>query len=140
MLRLEASILRFGVAGSIGFAVDGGVMLLITAATGLSPLIARAFSFPLALSVTWAINRTWTFKTGRARARLSQYQRYLAVQIAGFIVNYLIFAALVTAGGVWRDWPLVALMAGALVSMVLTYALSRLLVFSSPQGATVSAP
>ncbi len=130
MLRLSRSLSRFVVVGSIGFLIDGGVMQLITWATGVSPLIARAFSFPLALSATWGLNRTWTFETGRERAPLSQYRRYVVVQIAGFIVNYAIFAALVTAGGLWRDWPLLALMVGALISMIFTYILSRLHVFS----------
>jgi putative flippase GtrA len=137
MLRLNRPLLRFGVVGAIGFAVDGGVMQLITATTGVSPLIARAFSFPLALSVTWALNRTWTFETGRTRAPLSQYRRYVAVQIAGFAINYAIFAGLVMMGGVWRDWPLLALMVGALVSMIFTYVLSRQLVFSGPTAAAI---
>jgi putative flippase GtrA len=131
MLRLSRSLARFVVVGSIGFVVDGGVMQLITWTTGVSPLLARAFSFPLALSVTWALNRTWTFETGRERAPLSQYRRYVAVQIAGFIINYAIFAGLVMTGGLWRDWPLLALAVGALISMIFTYVLSRLHVFSA---------
>jgi putative flippase GtrA len=131
MLRLSRSLARFVVVGSIGFVVDGGVMQLITWTTGVSPLVARAFSFPLALSVTWAMNRTWTFETGRERAPLAQYRRYVAVQIAGFLINYAIFAGLVMTGGLWRDWPLLALAVGALNSMIFTYVLSRLHVFSA---------
>ena len=131
MPRLSRSLLRFGVVGAIGFAVDGGVMQLMTATAGISPLIARAFSFPLALSVTWALNRTWTFETGRARAPLSQYRRYVAVQIAGFAINYAIFAGLVTMGARLARLAALGARDGALVSLVVTYILSRLLVFST---------
>jgi putative flippase GtrA len=131
MPRLSPSVVRFAIVGAIGFAIDGGVMQLLTATTGTSPLIARAFSFPLALSVTWVLNRAWTFPTGRVRALLSQYRRYLGVQIAGFIINYALFAALVQSGGIWQQQPLLALVIGGFVSMITTYALSRLLVFSA---------
>lgn len=130
MLLPSSSLIRFAIVGAIGFAVDGGVMLLITSTTGTSPLIARAVSFPLALTLTWAMNRNWTFVTGRHRAPASQYHRYAAVQTAGFAINYGTFAGLVTAGGIWRAQPLLALFVGALLSMIFTYTLSRLHVFS----------
>lgn len=131
MPRLDHSLARFAVVGSIGFAIDGGVMQLLTSLAGVSPLIARAVSFPLALSVTWTLNRIWTFETGRLRPPGPQYRRYLAVQIAGFAINYAIFAALVTAGAPWRGYPLLALMVGALTSMLFTYVMSRAHVFSA---------
>ena len=106
-------------------------MQLLTSAAGVSPLIARACSFPLALSATWGLNRIWTFKAGRHHPPGLQYRRYVVVQIAGFVINYACFAGLVLAGGVWRDWPLLALTVGALVSTLFTYASSRLFVFSA---------
>jgi putative flippase GtrA len=131
MPRLSGSVVRFAIVGAIGFAIDGGAMELLTATTATSPLIARAFSFPLALSATRALNRAWTFPTGRERTPVAQYRRYLAVQIAGFVVNYALFAALVQSGGIWQEQPLLALVIGGLVSMITTYALSRALVFSA---------
>jgi putative flippase GtrA len=131
MLRFSRSFWRYAIVGTAGFLVDGGVMQLLTSMAEVSPLAARAVSFPLALTLTWALNRAWTFETGRARAPATQYGRYLAVQIAGFAINYASFAGLVLGGGVWARWPLLALAAGALLSMILTYLLSRALVFSA---------
>jgi putative flippase GtrA len=138
MLRLGPELLRFGVVGSIAFAIDGGVMQLLTLTTGISPLLARGISFPAALSVGWALNRSWTFEAGRKRPAGSQYRRYVLVQIGGFLINYAAFAALVMSGGLWREWPLLALAAGVLISMIFTYLCSRLFVFSeqaSPERA-----
>ena len=130
MLRLAPELLRFGVVGSIAFAVDGGVMQLLTSTTGVSPLLARGISFPAALSVGWALNRSWTFEAGRKRPAGSQYRRYVLVQIGGFLINYGAFAALVTSGGLWGKWPLLALATGVFISMLFTYGCSRLFVFS----------
>ena len=131
MLHLKPELLRFALVGSIGFLVDGGVMQLLTSAAGVSPLQARACSFPLALFATWGLNRTWTFTTGRHWPAGLQYRRYVMVQFAGFLINYACFAGLVTTGGLWRDWPLLALAVGTLVSMLFTYVSSRLFVFSA---------
>jgi putative flippase GtrA len=135
MPRPSASFLRFALVGALGFAIDGGIMQALTLATGASPLFARAISFPLALSATWALNRSWTFPTGRERAPLAQYRRYLAVQILGFIINYALFAVLVRSGGMWAEAPLLALLVGGLTSMAATYVLSRMLVFSAAHPA-----
>ena len=106
-------------------------MQLLISAAGVSALFARCISFPLALCVTWALNRNWTFKAGRHRPVGSQYRKYVLVQFVGFLINYACFAALVTTGGLWRDWPLLALTVSVLVSMVFTYLCSRLFVFSA---------
>lgn len=138
MLRLSPSLLRFGVVGATGFAVDAGAMQLLASLAGLSPLAARAVSFPLALTVTWALNRAWTFETGRSRSPAAQYPRYVAVQVAGFLLNYAVFAALVLMHGNATGAGLFALLAlavGALVSLTATYTLSHKLVFSPVERA-----
>ncbi len=131
MWRFGPEILRFAIVGLIAFAIDGGLMQFLISVAGVPPLLARGVSFPSALSVGWALNRTWTFRAGRKRSPGSQYWRYLLVQMGGFLINYAAFAALVTSGGLWREWPLLALTTGAFISMLFTYGCSRLLVFSA---------
>ena len=129
-MRQEA--LKFIVVGAIGFGVDSGIMQLIVATTETSPLIARAISFPIAVTVTWFLNRVWTFKTGREQAEGKQYIRYVAVQIAGFTINYAIFAILILQGGIWRTWPIIALAAGSVLAMFVTFFASQRIVFAAP--------
>jgi len=121
---------RFLAVGVVGFVVDSGVMQLLISIAGYSPLLARTFSFPLALTLTWALNRNWTFGAGRHGDPASQYGRYLAVQVAGFAINYAVFAACVTGSEIGRRYPLLSLVFAALVSMVFTYVVSRRFVFS----------
>ena len=124
---------RFLVVGCLGFLVDAGVMELVIGLTGLSPLWARSISFPIALSLTWALNRSWTFPEGRARGVKSQYAIYLAVQLTGLAINYGIFAALLGYHPYWEEHPVLALAIGAGAAMVFTFVLSKAVAFAAPR-------
>ena len=125
--------LRFLVVGSVGFVIDAGVMGLLVHWAELSPLWARAFSFPLALSVTWLLNRNWTFSDGRTRSPRSQYTIYLFVQLLGLIINYGIFATLVIYHPYWHAHPILALAIGSAAAAIVTFALSRTVAFAAPR-------
>jgi putative flippase GtrA len=109
-------------------------MQLLVSVTGLQPLLARTVSFPLAVTLTWLLNRVWTFDDGRGRIARAQYLRYGLVQITGFAINYAVFAVLVLHGGPWREQPIFALAVGAGIAMVTTFAASKRLVFSAPEA------
>jgi putative flippase GtrA len=126
---VDASLFRFIVVGSIGFAVDGGLLTLLTAAYGLSPFLARGISFPVALTATWLLNRTWTFTGGADAAPVRQYVLYTLIQLAGLAMNFSVYAALIIWLPVFERWPLAALAVGSGLSMGLTYLLSRYVAF-----------
>jgi putative flippase GtrA len=130
MRQQFAEFLRFGFSGVMGFCVDAGLMHAIMRSTGISPLVARGISFPLALSVTWWLNRNWTFETGRHHEARSQYPRYVAVQLAGFAINYSCFAFLVTYTPLTAR-PIAALALASALAMLVTYVSSRAFVFAS---------
>jgi putative flippase GtrA len=128
--------LRFLVVGSIGFAVDGGMLILLNSFAGWSPLAARAIGFPVAVSVTWWLNRIWTFSDGRARPVRSQYIFYIAIQLAGLAINFSIFTALIQLPP-FAAWPIAALAVGSLTAMFVTYTLSRHVAFSAPRNENI---
>lgn len=117
-------VLRFGIIGATGFVVDIATFALLIGA-GLNPYAARALSFPAAVAVTYAGNRAWTFHdTTHARPVL-----YFFAQVIGMGVNMLVFAAVIHHP-VWLPFQYYAgLITGALVSMFVTYHLSRKHVF-----------
>jgi putative flippase GtrA len=68
-------LLRFGVAGGAGFAVDAVVLALLTGLTPLGPFVSRLISIAIALFATWQINRRLTFAPS-ARGTLREGARY----------------------------------------------------------------
>lgn len=126
----SSELLRFILVGSIGFCIDGGAMLVLSARFDWTPLTARVIGFPLAVTVTWLLNRTWTFRTGRERGVAGQYGAYLLIQLGGLLINFSVFALLVTRGGWLAGHPIIALAIGAGLALAFTFLCSRRLAFS----------
>lgn len=121
---LLRQILRYGVVGGLGFVVDAGLLYaLIT--WGTDPYYARAISFAVALTVTWAFNRGWTFgHRGRAGAGRS-YLGYLLVQLAGALTNFLVYAGVL---GLLEPSPanaVLALACGSALGLIVNFTGAR---------------
>lgn len=127
----QSSLLRFAIVGSLGFAVDGGALVVLVHGFGWSPFAARCVGFPLALTVTWVCNRLWTFEGGRDRAPAQQYGLYTLIQLAGLGINMAVFALLLWLSPLFAQWPVLALAAGSLAAMGFTYLASRRFAFAS---------
>lgn len=120
-----SQLLRFGMVGGVGFAVDAGVLLALTALGG-APLLMRVLSFAAAVVVTWALNRRWTFAATEQRGR--EFLAYLTVQSGGMVVNFAVFAAVLT----WTaQTPLIALAAGSALATAVNFTGARIWVFGS---------
>lgn len=88
-------ILHFIVAGGVGFGMDAAILLLLTELDGWQPLRARLASFLGAVSVTWLINRHYTFgdrSARQTRTTASEYSRYVLTQSVGAAINLAVFA------------------------------------------------
>jgi putative flippase GtrA len=130
-------IARFIVVGTVGFAIDGGLLYLLVR-SGVDPYLARAFSFPPAVTATWYLNRVWTFAAREGAAR-RQYARYLAVQLVGALSNYGVYAAILSLGHRSAEGALAALAAGSIAGLVINFVGARALVFVSGGSATAAA-
>lgn len=117
---LIGQIVRFGVVGSAGFVVDGGLLALLVAG-GVDPYLARAFSFPVAVVVTWLLNRYWTFSTAERGNRGRQFRRYLSVQVLGSLANYCVYASWIFFFGISQNTILVGFVIGSGVGAVLNF-------------------
>ena len=90
---------RFLAVGSVGFMVDAGVLWVLMSLGG-DPYLSRGLSFAMAVSVTWALNRRWTFRGPRRTALHREYAAYVMVldfeawinsRIGGVIKRYVNF-------------------------------------------------
>ena len=81
-------------AGSVAFAVDAGVLTLLTQAVGMPVLAARLIAISLAMVVSWLINRSLTFQV-RTPPALLEFVRFASVAWTAAALNYAVFAALI---------------------------------------------
>ncbi len=119
-------LLRFGVVGGIGFLADAGV-LLAALALGLDKYSGRVLSYLAAVTVTFALNRAWTFRDRQGSGAVAgQWARFAVLNLVGFAANYGTYALLVALTALH---PVLAVAAGSLAGMGFNFVLSRRYVF-----------
>lgn len=131
MKRLSGGLLAFGLVGAIGFAVDGGILTLLSQRFAVNIYLSRLFSFAIATITTWLLNRTFVFKAQEldAQKKRQEYGKYLLVQIGGALLNLGIFSALIKVLPSLQTIPVVPLAVGAVFGMLFNYSGSRFWVF-----------
>ena len=119
--------LMFGSVGAIGFLFDTATVYSLRRSLGLYG--AGMVAYVVAATVTWLLNRLWTFRSHRNGAAHQQWARFLAVNLVGFILNRGTYALLVTFVPLCAAQPVYAVGAGAIAGMFLNFKLSRAIVF-----------
>ena len=84
-------LLRFGISGVAGFLVDAGIVALCTYTVGMRPIPSQGVAFSVAVTVTWLINRHWTFAEHASDRWAHEWMRYVAANSVGAAVNNLVF-------------------------------------------------
>lgn len=120
----------FLLGGGTAFAVDAGILMLLTRIVGVPALAARLVAIATAMVVSWLINRTVTFPTG-VPPSVGELLRFAAVAWTAAAVNYLVFAGLILLWPVIH--PVAAVGLASLVAMCFSYAGMRFGVFRRPE-------
>jgi putative flippase GtrA len=123
---------KFAMVGAVGFLVDSLTLLwLLEIHWALFP--ARMGSFACAVSVTWYLNRTWTFnQSGVFKPTVvQQYGYYLTVQVIGAGVNIGTFFWVIYYFPMTSSQPLIPLAVGSLVAMGFNYTLAKKVVYKN---------
>ena len=124
-----SEIVRFGISGVAGFVVDAGIVVIFTRELGLGPIVAQVIAFSVAVTVTWLINRHWTFAEHASDNWLYEWTRYVAANSVGAVVNNGIYAILVLTVVLFSKTPVLAVAAGSMAGMGFNFASSKLMVF-----------
>lgn len=93
-MMLRRQFIWFCAVGCIGLVVD--VVTLAMARGVLGVYGARAASFLTAATVTWLLNRRFTFseeKKNQGQGIAGEYAHYLGIMATGGAVNYATYAA-----------------------------------------------
>lgn len=124
-------IWRFGCVGSIGFVVDASVVWVTHRQLGL--ILAQCCGFFLAVTVTWLLNRHWTF-AGRGSSRLlREWVRYVGANGWGALLNNGAYLAAIAANAWFARYPVMAVALGSMVGMGVNYMTARYWIFSGKQ-------
>ncbi|KAA2215001.1 GtrA family protein [Pseudoroseomonas oryzae] len=125
---LLGQLMRFGTVGGIGFLVDTAV-LYTALGLGSGLYAGRVLSYLVAASGNWFLNRLWTFRDASPERPGRQWALFLVVNICGFVINYGVYAALVSSVAIVAAHPVLGVAAGALAGMTGNFFLNRSLVF-----------
>lgn len=122
-------LLSFSIVGAIGFIVDAATLHVAIGVLGAGLYGGRVISYLAAATVTWVLNRRYTFRQQRSANRISEWGRFLAANAIGGLVNYATYALLVTVNPTVAAFPVLGVAAGSVAGLTLNFSLSRYLVF-----------
>lgn len=111
------ALARFLATGCAGLAVDAAAYSALQSWVDV-PAVSRIFSLLFATSVTWQLNRHFTFKAA-GRDRAAQAMRYTMVAAISQSVSYMIFLLVLSAVPAIPD--LFALLIGAVLGAALGF-------------------
>ena len=123
---LQRQILRFGLVGIVGFIVNAGMVEWLSVSIG--PLWAQLFSFPCAATVTWWLNRRYTFGASR-HVWHREWMRYVTANALGWAANNGMYLTLILKFSLAFHHPALAVAAGSLADMILNFGISKWVVF-----------
>lgn len=127
---LMRQIFSFGVIGCIGFLVDT-LVLYVAIFLGSGLYLGRVVSYLAAVTVTWALNRRFTFPQHSGGKPLSEWAKFSVSQLSGATINLGAYAALVHTSRYCAQHPVVAVGVGSVAGMMINFAVARRYVFSS---------
>jgi len=131
---LVPEFFRFCLVGTVGFVADAGSLQLLVSLAGMNPYVSRLFSYLVAATITWWLNRRFTFAACTAAGWQAQWLRYLVVNAVGGGVNYGVYALAVFLSVFVRDHLYLGVAAGSAVGLAVNFTASRFLVFKSRCG------
>jgi len=126
-LVLLRQFLRFGTVGAVGFVADTATVYALRASAGL--YVAGAVAYVVAATVTWVLNRIWTFRGRGSGPMHRQWALFLGANGLGFVLNRGTYFILVTVSPLCVQYPVLAIAAGVAMGMFLNFHLSRTIVF-----------
>ncbi|MEJ0063251.1 MAG: GtrA family protein [Alphaproteobacteria bacterium] len=119
----------FALVGVVGLIADAGVLSLMTRAVGLDPFSGRIVSFLAAVTVTWALNRHFTFRGLGKGSLIRQWTKFCLANLSGFAANFATYTACVAFIPLCHAIPELALIPASLVGLIFNYTASKHLVF-----------
>jgi len=118
--------LRFCVVGVLGFFTDAGITLVITQLLHAGPMPGRVVAFIIAASLTWYLNRRYTF---RSTAGNGSWAPYLVLTAFGAFINIGMYRTWVQVAGTAPGQLVIGVALGSVAALAFNFMVSRYVVF-----------
>ena len=128
MIKVAGQFLRFGVVGCIVTATHFAVLIALVELGRWPPVVATAGAFLVAVTVSYALNGLWTFRTWNSHRRRAP--RFLAVSLIGLGLNTGVFWGVLSLGAMY----LLAQAAASSVVMFWNFEANRRFTFAAQHG------
>ncbi len=128
---IPGEFLRFCAVGTVGFIVDAGVLQILAVLLGMNPYSSRVISFLAAATVTWLLNRRYTFSADQDARLHREWARYISINAFGGGLNYLTYALCVSRFALVHRYLFLGVAAGSAVGLLVNYTASKYLEFGS---------
>ena len=92
-------------------------------------LLSKALAFPIAVLVTWILNRSLTFRQRRSSSLLNELFRYLNVTLIGALVNNSVYILIIKLFGGDLLTAIFAVAAGSVAGLTTNFLGSSRYVF-----------
>jgi putative flippase GtrA len=134
--RIDPAFLRYGLVGATGFAIDAGVLHMLTILAKFDYFTARLCSFSVAVGATWLLNRSFTFREPSHHRGARQAAIYAAVQGAGAVLNIGVYALAINLAPQLKQMLLIPLALGSAAGLCLTFVGAKHLAFRPARAPT----
>lgn len=126
---LLLKFIRFGCIGGVVYLFDASCFYLLFRLLGM-PTPARAISVALAMTLSWWLNRTFTFHAGKSTMAWTELVKFMLSQLPGACINGLVsvlaFGYLPLAQG--NAWIATAL--GSCAGLCANFVMAHVFVFN----------
>ena len=88
--RLAAQIGKFGIVGVIAFAIDYGVLMLLSQAFGMNPVVAAGISFVVSTVFNYLASMRYVFTHRGDISRTREFVTFVILSVIGLGMNEVI--------------------------------------------------
>ncbi len=138
LLSASREFRAFCVVGTIGFIIDAGMVQLLVSRFGVNVLLARLPSYLTAVTVTWLLNRRFTFRVTARPASRAEWFKYVTVNSVGNGLNIGVYTLAVLTVDFLATFPFLAVAMGSAVGLAFNFTLSKTLVFKGHAAGSAS--
>ena len=89
MKKLIAQIMKFGVVGVIAFAIDYGLLALLTEVFGVNYLVSATVSFTVSVVFNYVASMRYVFRHKEGMSRRREFVIFVVLSVIGLAINTL---------------------------------------------------